>query len=105
MPTILVTGATSGFGLAIGRLFGSKGWNVVGTGRRADRLTSLGQELQKIGSKFLPLTFDVRSRTAVDEVPPAPLKGLLHCADSRLLPSETRLLDLFQRDFSTLTFW
>lgn len=67
MPTILVTGATSGFGLAIGRLFGNKGWKVIGTGRRAERLASLQEEL---GPTFLPLTFDVRSKDAVNKVAP-----------------------------------
>ena len=38
---IVVTGATAGFGLATARLFASHGWNVVGTGRRADRLPHL----------------------------------------------------------------
>ncbi|MBQ8172733.1 MAG: SDR family oxidoreductase [Mailhella sp.] len=62
--TIIVTGATAGFGLATARLFASKGWNVVGTGRRSDRLEALQQEL---GESFLPLVLDVRNREAVIE--------------------------------------
>ena len=42
---IIVTGATAGFGLATAKLFAANGWNVVGTGRRADRLAALQQEL------------------------------------------------------------
>ncbi len=65
MPkTIIVTGATAGFGQATARLFASQGWNVVGTGRRADRLDALHQEL---GDCFLPLTLDIRDREAVTE--------------------------------------
>ena len=61
---IIVTGATAGFGLATARLFASRGWNVVGTGRRADRLAALQQEL---GDCFLPLELDIRDREAVTE--------------------------------------
>ena len=38
---ILITGATSGFGLATARLFAAEGWHVAGTGRRKDRLDAL----------------------------------------------------------------
>ena len=59
---IVITGATAGFGLATARLFASKGWNVVGTGRRAERLAALQQEL---GDSFLPIELDIRDREAV----------------------------------------
>ena len=36
--TVLVTGATAGFGEATARRFSKAGWNVIITGRRADRL-------------------------------------------------------------------
>ena len=39
--TVLVTGATAGFGEATARRFSKAGWNVIITGRRADRLDSL----------------------------------------------------------------
>ena len=32
--TILITGATSGFGRAAARKFAEGGWRVIGTGRR-----------------------------------------------------------------------
>lgn len=54
--TILITGATSGFGQATARLFVSQGWKVVGTGRRADRLATLGAEL---GANFHGMVFDI----------------------------------------------
>jgi len=41
MKTILITGATAGFGEAAARRFVQGGWRVVGTGRRGDRLRSL----------------------------------------------------------------
>ena len=60
--TILVTGATAGFGLASTRLFLSQGWNVIGTGRRAERLDALHQEF---GNAFTPIALDMRDRDAV----------------------------------------
>ncbi len=44
MPVIFITGATSGFGAATARLFARNGWNVVATGRRAERLAALQSE-------------------------------------------------------------
>lgn len=61
---ILITGATAGFGLASARLFASRGWKVIGTGRRAERLHALHDEL---GDAFLPLPLDMRDREAVTE--------------------------------------
>jgi serine 3-dehydrogenase len=45
MRTILITGATSGFGAATARRFAREGWRVVATGRRAERLKALADEL------------------------------------------------------------
>ena len=64
--TALVTGVTAGFGLAIARQLHGLGWRVIGTGRRQERLVSLGQEL---GDGFDWLCFDVQDRQAcVDAV-------------------------------------
>ncbi len=60
--TVLVTGATAGFGAAIARAFVKAGREVIGTGRRRKRLDALHDEL---GARFLPLAFDVRDREAV----------------------------------------
>lgn len=57
----MVTGASSGFGEAISRQLVSAGHKVIGTGRRAERLAALADEL---GDSFLPLVFDVQDKTA-----------------------------------------
>ncbi len=61
--TAFITGATSGFGLAAARRFVADGWKVVATGRRADRLQALVDEL---GSAHVhPACFDVRDGAAM----------------------------------------
>jgi serine 3-dehydrogenase len=65
MKTILITGATAGFGEAAARKFVSGGWNAIGTGRRGDRLRKLQEEL---GDSFLPLEIDMRDVEAVESL-------------------------------------
>ena len=71
MKTVLVTGATSGFGRACAELFVAKGWQAVVTGRRKERLEELTDYLGK--NKAHGLCFDVRDRhqveTAIDGLP------------------------------------
>jgi serine 3-dehydrogenase len=61
--TVLVTGATSGFGEATARRFAGEGWRVVGTGRRVERLAGLKNEL---GDLFHPAGFDITDDAAID---------------------------------------
>lgn len=63
--TILITGATAGIGEASARRFGSGGWQVIGTGRRGDRLRALSDEL---GEAFLPLELDMRDAGAIESL-------------------------------------
>ena len=63
--TILITGATAGIGEASARRFAAGGWKVIATGRRADRLRALGDEL---GEACLPLEIDMRDREAVESL-------------------------------------
>ena len=58
----LVTGATSGFGLACARSLVRAGARVIAGGRRADRLAALASEL---APAVFPLPLDVRDGAAV----------------------------------------
>jgi NADP-dependent 3-hydroxy acid dehydrogenase YdfG len=76
MKTVLITGATSGFGKAMAEKFASHNYNVIITGRRADRLNDLAAQLiSTYKVQVHSLVFDVRDREAVfnaiEQLPPA----------------------------------
>lgn len=60
--TVLITGATAGFGTAIARRYAALGARLILSGRRTDRLEELKAEL---GVPVHPLVLDVRDRAAV----------------------------------------
>ncbi len=66
VKTVLVTGATAGFGQAVARRFVRDGHRVIATGRRADRLEALRAEL---GASLLPFQLDVTDAGAVAGLP------------------------------------
>jgi len=62
----LITGATAGFGRATAETLARNDFDVIITGRRADKLESLEEEIRtKTGADVLSLTFDIRDREAV----------------------------------------
>ncbi len=74
MSTILITGATSGFGKAIAYKFGSEGHDLILTGRRSDRLAEIEEDLkEQFKIEVLSLNFDVRDQKevekAIDSIP------------------------------------
>lgn len=74
--TVLVTGATSGYGAATLRRFHAAGARVIGTGRRQARLDALSAEL---GERFHGVSFDVQDReatTAALSALPAPFDAV-----------------------------
>jgi 3-hydroxy acid dehydrogenase/malonic semialdehyde reductase len=60
--TVLVTGASSGFGAATARRFATEGFRVVAAARRTERIKDLASEF---GDRVHPITLDVRDRGAV----------------------------------------
>ena len=65
---VLITGATAGFGKAMAQKFAEGGWNCIITGRRADKLHSLADELRdKYQVRILSLVFDVSNKQEVEQ--------------------------------------
>ena len=64
MKTILITGATSGFGLASGRRFAAEGWQLIITGRRAERLQALADEFPE--TPMHQVVLDIRDRDQIE---------------------------------------
>ncbi len=67
--TVLITGATSGIGLATAEVFARHGHRLLLVGRRADRLEALRERLtrERSDAAVLTLPFDVRNANAVAE--------------------------------------
>lgn len=80
--TVLITGATSGFGKALAITFAANGYRVIITGRRAERLAELQSTLQTTYSiPVHTLHFDVRDKEAT-----------FHAIEQ--LPAEWRSIDV-----------
>ena len=62
MKTILVTGASAGFGAATVRCFAQAGWRMIAFARRADRLQQLADEF---GARVHTAAFDIRDADAM----------------------------------------
>ncbi len=66
MKTVLITGATSGFGEACAEIFAANGYRLLLNGRRTGRLQALKEKLEaETGAHCHLLPFDVQDRTAV----------------------------------------
>ena len=95
----LITGATAGIGEAAARKFAAGGWQVIGTGRRADRLDRLAAEL---GEAFRLLELDMRDTVAFDQLAAriGPVDLLLNNAG--LAPPMSNLQDAEQAPIDTV---
>jgi len=85
--TVFVTGATSGIGHAAAVRFARGGWNVIGLGRRTERLSKLRSEL---GEQLAILPADIRDLAGVEEAMAS-------------LPARFRDLDLLVNNAGTTT--
>lgn len=64
---VLITGATSGIGLACARKFAANGDRLVLTGRKEQLLKDIQEELSRNGAKVVTLLFDVRDHKAAEK--------------------------------------
>lgn len=105
MPSVLITGATSGFGKAAARRFANAGWSLILTGRREERLRALQEELSP-QAQVLTLPLDVRDSEAVSHaignLPDAflPLTCLINNAGLALAPEPAQQVAL--QDWHTM---
>ena len=67
MKTILITGATSGIGLAAAKKLTNEKNQLILCGRRQNKLDEISNELSKI-TNVLPLRFDVSNKKEVNKV-------------------------------------
>ena len=66
--TVFITGATSGFGEASARIFAENHHRLILSGRRANRLKLLAEELEKqFQVEIKTLCFDVRNNSEVEQ--------------------------------------
>ena len=73
---VLITGASSGIGVAAARAFAARGDRIVLSARRADRLEALAEELRGAGAEALVEVADLSDLTQTEE--------LAHRAEQRL---------------------
>ena len=63
--TVMITGATAGIGKACATLFAKRGFNVIITGRRGDKLKTMAEKLsRKYAIQAVALKFDIRKKEA-----------------------------------------
>ena len=67
MKTILITGATSGIGLATAKKLACSAYNLILCGRRQGKLDEISNEISKI-TNVLTLRFDVSDKEKVNKV-------------------------------------
>ncbi len=66
--TVLITGATSGIGEATAMLLAQNNFNLIITGRRADRLKTLKEKIEtETSAKVYTLNFDIRNREETEK--------------------------------------
>lgn len=65
-PWALISGATSGFGAATAELLAQKGWNLLLTGRRSERLAVQAKACEAHGATVWFESWDMRDKEATE---------------------------------------
>lgn len=63
---VVITGASAGVGRATAREFAAHGWDVALIARGAERLETAAREVEKRGTRALPIVADVADHAALD---------------------------------------
>lgn len=67
--TMLITGASAGLGAALAREYAARGWNLILTARRTERLIALGEEIEAAHKVNVDhVTADLMEVGAVDKM-------------------------------------
>ena len=93
--TVLITGATSGFGAAAAKRFAEAGWQVIATGRRAERLQPLVEEFG--AQRVHAAAFDLRDEAALEaalSALPENFRGIDVLVNNAGLGGETPVADM-----------
>jgi len=71
MGTVLVTGASAGFGAAIAAKFAENGWRVIAFARRAERLAQLTERfgVERVHTTAFDIRDEAAMRAALDALP------------------------------------
>ena len=70
IQNVLITGASSGIGRAAAALLSERGYTVIGTSRRLDRLAGMFEDAEERGSRVFGVELDVNSDESVESVMP-----------------------------------
>ena len=65
--SILITGGSSGIGKGLGIAYASPGVSVALSGRDAERLNEVAEEIKSKGAKAIPRVLDVTDKAGMDE--------------------------------------